>query len=342
MGGFIYEGVYLMKGLLFCGFYKALVICCFLGFPVGGMANDYNTFAIRVLSWGAGYKTNVDIPSILKEGDLITLTMQSNSGSGFISSGQLEWTHGFECKGRGMYIVDVLGFPKSFKPSPDVELVYAEPVGPVTQVVNMYNGLIGLSVAKPTKNTCEQYAEWTKSPKNYYGTGQIVGAKYRVVKLGAPGEFTWSLPVETYFTRRDTDAGWVNMQSLSGVANKDNYTFSGNIRGWCKVQTEQIVLDHKTMTPDMVQNNEVNSKLTLECGGGGFGSAKIALSNRSDKSTVDFGNGIKSEVTISDSKIDIDKDSSVDITVSSRLIADSKEITAGEFNGVEVVTVEWL
>ncbi|HHH6774029.1 TPA: hypothetical protein ACYZ9D_004984, partial [Escherichia coli] len=110
-----------------------------------------------------------------------------------------------------------------FKPSPDVELVYAEPVGPVSQVVNMYNGLIGLSVAKPTNNTCEQYAEWTKSPKNYYGTGQIVGAKYRVVKLGAPGAFTWGLPVETYFTRRDTDAGWVNMGSLSGVANKDNY-----------------------------------------------------------------------------------------------------------------------
>ncbi|MED0062013.1 hypothetical protein RCU70_12345, partial [Escherichia marmotae] len=302
---------------------------------------DYNTFAIKVLSWGSGYKTNVEIPSILKEGDLITFTMQSSPTAAFISSGQLKWTHGFACKSRGMYIIDVLGFPKSFRPSPDVELVYAEPVGPVSQVVNMYNGLIGLSVAKPTNNTCEQYAEWTKSPKNYYGTGQIVGAKYRVVKLGAPGAFTWSLPVETYFTRRDTDAGWFDMGSLSGVANKDNYNFSGTIRGWCKVQTKQILLDHKTMTPDMVENNKVNSKLTLECGGGGFGSAKIALSNHSDKSTVDFGNGIKSEVSISDSKIDINKDSSVDITVSSRLIADSKEITAGEFNGAEVVTVEW-
>ncbi|WP_248424179.1 hypothetical protein [Escherichia coli] len=331
-----------MRNGLFGILCKTLIICCLLGGPVCGMANDYNTFAIKVLSWGSGYKTNVEMPSILKEGDLITLTMQSDPTGSFISSGQLLWTHGLKCKGRGMYIVDVLGFPKSFKPSPDVELVYAEPFGPVSQVVNMYNGLIGLSVATPTKNTCEQYAEWTKSPKNYYGAGKIVGAKYRVVKLGAPGAFTWNMPVETYFTRRDTDAGWIDMGSLSGVVNKDIYTFSGTIRGWCKVQTKQILLDHKTMTPDMVQNNEVNSKLTLECGGGGFGSAKIALSNRSDKSTVDFGNGIKSEVTISDSKIDIDKDSSVNITVSSRLIADSKGITAGEFNGAEVVTVEWL
>lgn len=325
------------------GVCKALIACCLLGGPVCGMANDYNTFAIKVLSWGSGYKTNVNIPPILKEGDIISLTMQSDIGSGFISSGRLTWTHGLKCKGRGMYIVDVLAFPKSFKPSPDVELVYAGPVGPVTQVVNMYNGLIGLSVARPTINKCEQYAEWTKSPpQNYYGTGVVVGAKYRVVKLGEPGAFAWKLPVETYFTRRDTNAGWINMGSLSEVANKDDYVFSGTIRGWCKVQTKQILLDHKTMTPDIVKNNNVNSKLTLECGGGAFGSAKIALSNHSDKSTVDFGNGIKSEVTISDSKVDIGKDSSVNITVSSRLIADAKEITAGEFNGSEIVTVEWL
>lgn len=331
-----------MKEGVVGGIWTALISCCVLVFPVSSIANDYNTFAIKVLSWGAGYQTNVEVPPILKEGDFITFTMQSSPTGDFISSGQLEWTHGLECKDRGMYIVDVLGFPKSFSPSPDVELVYAEPVGSVTQVVNMYNGLIGLSVVEGTSNKCEQYAEWTKSPRNYYGSGKIVGAKYRVVKLGAPGPFAWSLPVETYFTRRDTEAGWIDMGSLSGVANKDNYTFSGTIRGWCKVQTKQILLDHKTMTPDMVENNKVNSKLTLECGGGGFGSAKIALSNHSDKSTVDFGNGIKSEVTISDSKVDIDKDSSVDITVSSRLIAASKEITAGEFNGAEVVTVEWL
>lgn len=91
------------------------------------------------------------------------------------------------------------------------------------------------------------------------------------------------------------------------------------------------------MTPDMVGNNKVNFKLILSVGGG-----KIALLNCSDKTIVDFCNGIKSEVTISHSKIYSDKDSSVDITVSSRLIADSKEITAGEFNGAEVVTVEWL
>ncbi|EEZ4478611.1 hypothetical protein RCM87_01145 [Escherichia marmotae] len=331
-----------MKEGVVGGIWTALISCCVLGFPVSSIANDYNTFAIKVLSWGAGYQTNVEIPPILKEGDLITLTMQSNSGSGFISSGQLEWTHGFACKDRGMYIVDVLGFPKSFKPSQDVELVYAEPVGPVTQVVNMYNGLIGLSVAKSTPNKCEQYAEWTKSPRNYYGTGNVVGAKYRVVKLGAPGAFTWSIPVETYFTRRDTDAGWVDMGSLSGVANKDNYTFSGTIRGWCKVQTKQIWLDHKTMTPDMVQNNEVHSKLTIECGGGGFGSAKIALSNHSDKSIVELGNGVKSEVTLSDSEVSIPKDSSVNITVSSKLITSSEEITAGEFTGTEIITVEWL
>lgn len=78
---------------------------------------------------------------------------------------------------------------ESFKPSPDVELVYAEPVGPVTQVVHMYNGLIGVSVATPTSNSCEQYAEWTKSTRNYYGTGKVVGAKYRVVNLGSPGHF---------------------------------------------------------------------------------------------------------------------------------------------------------
>lgn len=78
---------------------NTLIACCLLGVPVCGMANDYNTFAIKVLSWGSGYKTNVEIPSIIKEGDLITLTMQSSYTANFISSGQLEWTHGFACKG---------------------------------------------------------------------------------------------------------------------------------------------------------------------------------------------------------------------------------------------------
>lgn len=31
--------------------------------------------------------------------------------------------------------------------------------------------------------------------------------------------------MRTYFTRRDVDVGWVGMDSLNGVANKDNYTF---------------------------------------------------------------------------------------------------------------------
>lgn len=321
-----------------------IVFCSFVFIsPETVMAyNDYNTFAIKVLSWGSGYRTNIDIPPVLKEGDLITFTMQSNAGPGFISSGQLEWTHGLKCKNRGMYIIDVLGFPESFKPSPDVELVYAEPVGPVTQVVHMYNGLIGVSVATPTSNSCEQYAEWTKSTRNYYGTGKVVGAKYRVVNLGSPGAFSWSMPVETYFTRRDTEADWVDMGSLSGVANKGNYIFSGTIRGWCKVQTKQVLLDYKTITPDLVKDNEVNSKLTLECGGGGVGSAKITLSNHSDKSIVNLGNGVESEISLSESKVDIPKDNSVDIVVSSRLITGSEEIKAGAFEGSEVITVEWL
>lgn len=40
--------------------------------------------------------------------------------------------------------------------------------------------------------------------------------------------------------------------------------------------------------------------------------------------------------------MDIPKDNSVDIVVSSRLITGSEEIKAGAFEGSEVITVEWL
>ncbi|EJV7098644.1 hypothetical protein P6694_005143 [Escherichia coli] len=89
------------------------------------------------------------------------------------------------------------------------------------------------------------------------------------------------------------------------------------------------------MTPDLVEGNVVSTNVRLECGGKGI--AKLSLSN---KSTVNLGDNVLSEVSLSATEVNVTKDSSVDIVVSSKLTTGSKEIIAGELKGTEVITVE--
>ncbi len=322
-----------------------IIAILFLGCSSTSAANDYNTFAIKVNSWGTGYQTAVDVPAVVREGDLISLTFRSDPTAGFISSGTLHWTHGFACHDDRlkMYVVDVLGLQRTIKPDDSTVLEYAEPIGPVTQVVNMYNGRIGLSVARESAYDCRFYEARVGKAQGYYGNGNTVGAKYRIVKLGKPGAFSWNINVQTFFTRRDDPAGWINMGSLASVSNDVDYLFSGVIRGWCKAESQEVILDHKEMTPDKVNGNVAKSKITVACGGGAYGTAKLSLSGSGDKKTVKINDSLSSEIMLGTSQVEVPKDSSRDVEVTSTLKASGTHLSPGKFeNTAEVITVEWI
>lgn len=94
------------------------------------------------------------------------------------------------------------------------------------------------------------------------------------------------------------------------------------------------------MTPDVVNGHTVSSNIDLECGGGGKGVAKLTLSNGADESLVNLGNGVQSEVTVSESEISVAQDSLAKVTIFSKLVS-SNDMVAGELNGSEILTVEW-
>ncbi|HBC0990040.1 TPA: hypothetical protein IGZ61_004832 [Escherichia coli] len=241
-----------------------------------------------------------------------------------------------------MDIHDVLAIPKTFT-SNGVDFDYVRGEGDLEQIVNMYDGRVGLAVASTSRYDCQYYLDLVNKGgvhPDWHGSGKTVKAVYKIRRLPEAGVYDLSLPVDNYFTRRESDSRWVNMGSLSGYKTEKIVSSTYQVTAWCRVLNENIILDHKTMTPDVVNGHTVSSNIGLECGGGGKGVAKLTLSNGSDKSLVNLGNGVQSEVTVSESEISVAQDSSAKVTIFSKLVS-SNDMVAGELNGSEILTVEW-
>lgn len=300
------------------------------------------TFALKVASWNQDYQVSIQTPSIMHDGSEVKISMFAPYAPFFSASAHL--TRG-ECKNvSAMEAQDVLSVPKSFI-SNGAEFEYIRAEGDLSQIVNMYNGRIGLAVSIATQNTCQYYMDLTNQGEIYpdwYGSGKSFTAVYKIKHLPEPGIHKLSLSVDSYFARRERGSRWKTMESLSGFQNTRVISSDYRITSWCKAINKGVTLDHKLMTPELVEGNVVSTDVRLECGGGGKGIAKLSLSNKSNKSTVNLGNNVLSEVSLSATKVNVAKDSSSNITVSSKLTTGSKEIIAGEFNGTEVLTIEWL
>ncbi|HAK0558057.1 TPA: hypothetical protein H1V26_001021 [Salmonella enterica] len=300
------------------------------------------TFALKVASWYQDYQVSVQTPSIMYDRSEVKISMYAPNAPFFSASSHL--THGGCENVAAMDVQDVLSVPKSFI-SNGVEFEYVRAEGDLVQIVNMYNGQIGLAVANPSPYSCQYYMDLTNQGgihPNWYGSGKTFTAIYKIKRLPEPGVHKLSLSVDSYFTRRERGSHWVNMGSLSGYQSTRVVSSDYRVTAWCKVINKDVELDHKLMTPDLVEGNVVSTDVRLECGGGGKGRAKLSLSNKSNKSTVNLGNNVLSEVSLSATEVNVAKDSSVKIAVSSKLTTSSKEIIAGELNGTEVLTVEWL
>ncbi len=300
------------------------------------------TFALKVASWYRDYQVSIQAPSIMHDGAEVKISMYAPGAPFFSASSHL--THGGCENVAAMDLQDILSVPKSFI-SNDVEFEYVRAEGDLAQIVNMYNGQIGLVVADTTPYSCQYYMDLTNKGEivsGWYGSGKTFTAIYKIKRLPAPGVHNLSLSVDSYFTRREKGSRWTNMEFLSGFQNTRVISSDYRVTGWCKVINNVITLDHKLMTPELVEGNVVSTDVRLECGGGGQGIAKLSLSNKSNKSTVNLGNNVLSEVSLSATEVNVAKDSSSNIAVSSKLTTGSKEIIAGEFNGTEVLTIEWL
>lgn len=298
------------------------------------------TFALKVQQWYQDYQVSVQTPSIMYDGSEIKISMYAPNVPFF--SAETFLTHGSCANVTAMDVQDVLSVPRSFT-SNGVEFDYVRAEGDLAQIVNMYNGQIGLAVAGPSPISCEEYMSYVGVvSKNWWGTGKKIIAIYKIKRLPEPGVHNLSFSVDSYFTRREGGSRWINMQPLAGYQNTKIVSGDYRVTAWCKVINKDVKLDHKIMTPELVEGHVVSSNVRLECGGGGQGVAKLSLSNKSNKSTVNLGNNVRSEVCLSATKINVAKDSSENVTISSKLTTDSKGIIAGELNGTEVLTVEWL
>lgn len=317
------------------------LLSMFVIFSKASFASD-PTFALKVASWYRDYQVNIETPTIMYDGSEIKISMYAPNIPLF--SGRVYLTAGSCTNVTAMDVQDVLSVPKHFV-SDGIEFDYVRADGNLSQIVNMYNGTIGLAVDSPSPISCESYMDMVNDGgvvSNWYGSGKSVSAIYRIKKLPEPGVHSLSVVVDSYFARGERGSRWVNMSSLSGYQNAKVVSGSYNVTAWCKVFNEKVDLNHKLMTPNLVEGNVASANLRLECGGGGKGIAKLSLSNKSNKSTVNLGNNVLSEVSLSATKVNVDKNSSVNVAVSSKLTTGSKEIIAGELSGSEVITVEWL
>lgn len=302
------------------------------------------TFALSVVSWHQDYPVLLQIPSIMYDGAEVKVSMYAPSTSFFAATTHLVRGNCVSVGGT-MERNDILAVPKYFK-SNNVEFEYVRSEGNVVETINnMYDGKIGLVAINTTPNNCLDYLKIAASGEvdpNWYGSGKMISAIYKIKRLPEPGLHNLSLPVDSYFTRVSHGNHLGDLSYLSGYKNSRVVSSDYRVTAWCKVANKSIELDHKLMTPELVNGNFVSKNVTLECGGGGKGMAKLSLSNKMNKSTVNLGKNVLSEVKLSDTNVSIARDSSVNITISSTLIADPKEIKAGELVGSEVLTVEWL
>ncbi|MEC9714304.1 hypothetical protein RCT60_14960 [Escherichia coli] len=318
---------------------------CFISKAVAGRPEDYGpTFVIHVSSWISDYQTETIVPDIVYDDSLIRISLFAPNIPFF--NGTLHHTYG-SCdsvpdNSRGMVVQNVLSIPRSFE-SNGVSFEYVGSDGDVLQTIDMFDGSIGLATQSDSgAYTCKEYMEMVNQGdlKNWYGSGKKVIALYKIRKLPNPGVGNYVIPTKSYFMRVARGSRWINMGSLAGFANDRGVPFKMKVTASCTINTQSLNLDHGTLTPDRVNNNEVSKNIVFQCYGGGRGNAKLSLSNHLSQNLIALGNNIKSQLSLSSNSVSIERDGRREISVTSKLMTNGN-VSAGKFEGNDVLTVLW-
>lgn len=318
---------------------------CFISKAMAVPETNYGpTFVIGVTSWLDEYQTETIVPSIVYDDSIIRVSLFAAHKPFF--NGLLHHTFG-SCDNVpdnkwGMVIQNVLSIPRSFE-SNGVRFDYIGYEGDVEQRIDMYDGSIGLmSQSNGDAYTCLEYLDMVGKGelKNWYGSGNKVIALYKVNKLPELGERSYAVPVKSYFMRVARGSLWQDMASLGGYSNDRSVNFRMNITASCVVETLSLNLDHGILTPELIHNNEVSRKIVFQCSGGGRGNAKLFLSNHLQQNEIMLADNIKSQLSLSSDSVFIDRDERKEVMITSRLISNG-DVTAGKFEGNDVLTVLW-
>lgn len=285
---------------------------------------------------------SVNLPSIVKQGDLVRVTYSIPSGISY--RGELKRTYGpVSCTEPyyNMELGGVLKFPDKISANlMDLEFVSVD--SSVKQIFKFIDGSVGVyDISGKTPQSCLEYNSLLNKPNEiWYGTGRSIAVTYRVVKLKGTGNDT--LTVNTAFTptrRQENAEPWINGASIT-----DNLGSTASapyqIVDFCSLDvngTEGITLNHGILTPDSARGHRVQKNINLSCTTGTSGSATLYLSNQKNKHDVALSNGYKSVLQLNKTNVSIPRGGKETVEISSTL--NSSKIVAGKFDGHDVLTV---
>lgn len=285
---------------------------------------------------------SVNLPSVVKQGDLVHVTYNIPSGVSY--RGELKRTYGpLTCTEPyyNMELGGVLKFPDKISANlMDLEFVSVD--SSVKQIFKFIDGSVGVyDVSGKTPQSCQYYEGLLDKANNiWYGTGRSITVTYRVVKLKGTGNDI--LTVNTAFTptrRQESAEPWINGASITDNLGS-TASVSYQIVDFCSLDvnsTEGITLKHGVLTPDAVQGHRVSKNINFSCTNGTSGSARLYLSNQKNEHDVKLSNGYNSILRLSKNSVSIPRGGKETVELTSTLNA--SEIVAGEFEGHDVLTV---
>ncbi|WP_105291183.1 hypothetical protein [Escherichia sp. MOD1-EC6147] len=281
----------------------------------------------------SGSRITLDVPAFIMSGSVITANLSASWSSGF--GGTFRMVPGYEkCErpNNKPSVANVYIFPETIKTD------YFEMKRLGSDVIVSY---------KDSLNDCYKYESeegkwgggWT------LGTGETVKQQYRVTILKQSGSVNVpiSIPFGVLRTELPEEGGRLVAQRYPGWLGKMTADVRTEIKTWCSLGDDSVLIDHGNISADKVNGNIKKASLSVRCeGSSGTVSFKWqdALSG-ADEIIFDYPlNGLKGRLSVNSGAHHIPENTTIVFDVESTLIAE-KEITPGKFEVSKVLVVEF-
>ncbi|EIE3257567.1 hypothetical protein LDH75_005110 [Escherichia coli] len=310
-------------------------------FSMNCLADGWQSW-VQIASVAQSNEITVDIPSTVRLGDRVFVRFKSPTGPSY--NGVLRQTTGPSDCQEPQYNMELGGV---FKIPPKIsarliDLEFVSVNSSVKQQFKFPDGDIGIyDISGTTPYNCTWYKNSIGKDEVYYGTGRTVVLEYVVKKLKGTGDDI--LSVYSAFTptrRQSTATPWINGGSIQdnlGAVSTAPY----KVVDFCSLnvnENEGIELNHGTLKPDEVAGNKVNKSIMFTCTSGAEASVRLNLSNKKGEAEVKLTNGNTATLNLSKTSVSIPRGGRESVDLSSTLNA-VKKITAGQFEGSDVLTV---
>lgn len=282
-----------------------------------------------------------DIPEFLKQGDIIKITTHTPPGTTHYA-GTPKYTSGDNvCASPADYPYKYEGYkwPGTIEMSNlSLSIVDVDSFGVVTN-----NAPLICFEYQPGGSASGFTPNW-----EFVGMGMT--AKYIVSQVYSAGNATTNIGIGVISGRSEYSQKEIinKIKNLQGYFQTINVEVTTNVKNWCSASLGRggdVLLDHKELSAENVNNHQVSSSIQLVCEGEGadFRLKWFEGGSAGEIKVIDIKNGLKTELYVegvsANGTVYVPKNSTKNVNIISKLKSNGG-VEAGHFSASQILVIE--